>query len=113
MKRQIALVVLVALGLAALGARAAAADEPPAAGAAPAVETGFSKTVGLGLAAAMVGSLGILGAGYAVARVGSAALGALAERPELFVRALIFVALAEGLAVLGFAIAILLYNKMG
>ena len=53
-------------------------------------------------------AVGILGAGYAVGKIGSAALGAAAEKPELLIRSLLFVALAEGLAVLGFAIAMML-----
>jgi V/A-type H+-transporting ATPase subunit K len=104
MKWQIGLLAVVALGLMA---SAAMASETPAAGAALS-ETAVSKAVGLALASAVVGALAIVGAGYAVARVGSAALGAMAERPELFVRALVFVALAEGLAVVGFALAIVI-----
>ena len=105
MKWQIGLLAVVALGLMASSAMAAA--EAPAAGA-PLSETAVSKAVGVALAAAIVGALAIVGAGYAVGRVGSAALGAMAERPELFVRALVFVALAEGLAVVGFALAIVI-----
>jgi V/A-type H+-transporting ATPase subunit K len=54
----------------------------------------------------------VLGASYAVGRIGAAALGAAAEKPELLTRSLIFVALAEGLAVLGFALAMVLIQKM-
>jgi V/A-type H+-transporting ATPase subunit K len=70
------------------------------------------KTVGLGAAAAFAVAVSILGAGYAVGRIGSAALGAAAEKPELLTRSILFVALAEGLAVLGFAIAMMLLQKM-
>jgi V/A-type H+/Na+-transporting ATPase subunit K len=70
------------------------------------------RTIGLGVAAAFAVSVSILGAGYAVGRVGSAALGAISEKPELLPRAILFVALAEGLAVLGFAFAMLLLQKM-
>jgi V/A-type H+-transporting ATPase subunit K len=70
------------------------------------------RTVGLGAAAATAVSLCVLGAGYAVGRIGSAAMGAAAEKPELLTRSLIFVALAEGLAVLGFAIAMMLLQKI-
>ena len=107
MKWQIGLLAVVALGLMALSAMAA---ETPAAGA-DLSETAVSKAVGVALAAAIVGALAIVGAGYAVGRVGSAALGAMAERPELFVRALVFVALAEGLAVVGFALAIVILTS--
>ena len=108
MRWQIGLLAVVALGLMASSAMAAA--EAPAAGA-PLSETAVSKAVGVALAAAIVGALAIVGAGYAVGRVGSAALGAMAERPELFVRALVFVALAEGLAVVGFALAIVILTS--
>jgi len=70
------------------------------------------RAVGLGAAAAIAIGLSVLGAGYAVGRVGSAALGAAAEKPELLTRSILFVALAEGLAVLGFAIAMMLLQKI-
>lgn len=70
------------------------------------------RAVGLGVAAAFAIAFSVLGAGYAVGRVGSAALGAAAEKPELLTRSIIFVALAEGLAVLGFAIAMMLLQKI-
>jgi V/A-type H+-transporting ATPase subunit K len=46
-----------------------------------------------------------------VAVVGSAAVGALAERPELLGRVLIFVGLAEGIAIYGLIVAILILNR--
>ena len=71
-----------------------------------------ARTIGLALAAAVAVGLSILGAGYAVAKIGSAALGAAVEKPELLTRSILFVALAEGLAVLGFAIAMILLQKI-
>lgn len=53
-----------------------------------------------------------LGAGYAVAHVGAAALGAASEKPEIMGRAIIFVGMAEGLVVFGFAIAVMLILKI-
>ena len=41
---------------------------------------------------------------------GAAALGAASERPELLMRSLIFVALAEGIAVLGLIMGIMLWT---
>jgi len=70
------------------------------------------RAIGLAAAAAFVTAVSIVGSGYAVGRIGSAALGAAAEKPELLVRSLAFVALAEGLAVLGFAMAFLLLQKI-
>jgi V/A-type H+-transporting ATPase subunit K len=70
------------------------------------------KAIGLGAAAAFAIAMSVLGAGHAVGRIGSAALGAAAEKPELLTRSILFVALAEGLAVLGFAIAMMLIQKI-
>lgn len=64
------------------------------------------------LAAALSTGLSALGAGLAVASVGAAAAGALAEKPELFGRLLILVGLAEGIAIYGLIIAILILNKL-
>jgi V/A-type H+-transporting ATPase subunit K len=63
---------------------------------------------------AIAASIGIscLAAGYAVAKVGAAALGAASERPELLTRGLLFVALAEGIAIYGVLIAFLLWLKL-
>ena len=69
---------------------------------------------GLGLtAAALATALAALGAGFAVAKVGTAAVGALAEKPELFGRLLIFIGLAEGIAIYGLIVAILMLNRLG
>jgi V/A-type H+-transporting ATPase subunit K len=70
------------------------------------------KAIGLGAAAAFAIAVSVIGAAYAVGRIGSAALGAAAEKPELLTRSILFVALAEGLAVLGFAIAMMLIQKI-
>lgn len=89
---------------------AAAVEADCAAGACG--EQGVLRVVGLAAAAALAASLSILGASYAVGRIGAAALGAAAEKPELLPRSLLFVALAEGLAVLGFALAMVLVQKI-
>ena len=57
------------------------------------------------LAAGIAVGLGSLGAGYAVGNTGAAAIGVIAERPEAFGRVLIFVGLAEGIAIYGLVIA--------
>ncbi len=67
---------------------------------------------GFASAAASAG-LAALGAGYAVAQVGTAALGALAEKPELFGRVLVMVGLAEGIAIYGLIVSILILNRLG
>jgi V/A-type H+-transporting ATPase subunit K len=60
------------------------------------------------LAIAIVTGVSIIGAGYAVGHIGSAAIGVASERPEMLGRSLIFIALGEGLAVLGLAVAFML-----
>ena len=64
-------------------------------------------------AAAASAGLAALGAGYAVAQVGTAALGAVAEKPDLFGRALVMVGLAEGIAIYGLIVSILILNRLG
>ncbi|MEA3254881.1 MAG: ATP synthase subunit C [Candidatus Altiarchaeota archaeon] len=59
-------------------------------------------------AAATVMSLSAIGAAYAIAVTGSAAAGATAEKPEVFGKVMIFVALAEAIAIYGLIIAILI-----
>ncbi len=63
------------------------------------------------LAAGIAVGLGCIGAGVAVSGTGAAAVGAIAEKPEAFGRALIFVGLAEGIAIYGLIIAILVLNR--
>jgi V/A-type H+-transporting ATPase subunit K len=67
---------------------------------------------GLAAAAASAG-LSALAAGYAVAHVGSAAIGAIAEKPEVMGRVLVMVGLAEGIAIYGLIISILILNRLG
>jgi V/A-type H+-transporting ATPase subunit K len=63
------------------------------------------------LAAAVAFGLGAIGAGLAIGNVGAAAMGAVAEKPEVAGQALIFVALAEGLVVFGFITALMILGK--
>lgn len=64
------------------------------------------------LAAAIAVGVGSLGAGIAVGYVGSAAMGTIGEKPELAGRALLFVGLAEGIAIYGLIIAIMVLGKV-
>ena len=63
--------------------------------------------------AALAAGLAALGAGNSVAQVGTAALGALAEKPDLFGRVLVMVGLAEGIAIYGLIVSILILNRLG
>ncbi len=60
------------------------------------------------LAAALSTGLACIGAGIAVGNAGAAAVGATAEKPESFGRALIFVGLSEGIAIYGLIISFLI-----
>lgn len=62
------------------------------------------KGVGAGLAIGLSG----VGAGVAVGRIGAVSVSVIAEKPEMFGRTLIYVALGEGIAIYGLLIAILL-----
>jgi len=64
------------------------------------------------LSAAICTGLGCVGAGIAVAYVGAAALGLVGERPELLGRALIFVGLAEGIAIYGVLMAFYIVSRI-
>ncbi len=91
---------------------AGAAGQEAAESAANGDQVGAMRAIGLGIAAAFAIAVSVLGAGYAVGRIGSAALGAASEKPELLTKSILFVALAEGLAVLGFAIAMMIMQKI-
>jgi len=64
------------------------------------------------IAASIAVAVGSLAAGIAVAYVGAAAMGAIAEKPELAGRAIIFVGLAEGVAIWGWVIAFLILMRV-
>ena len=67
-----------------------------------------SRSELLFMAAAISTGLATIGAGIAVGATGAAALGSVAERPELFGRSLVYVGLAEGIAIYGVIISILI-----
>lgn len=68
---------------------------------------------GLGLlAVALSTGLATLGAGYAVGTVGSAALGVVSEDEKILGKTLIFVGLAEGIAIYGLIISILILGRL-
>lgn len=64
------------------------------------------------IAAGVAFGLGAIGAGLAISHVGAAAMGAVAEKPEIAGQALIFVALAEGIVVFGFITALMILGKV-
>ncbi len=92
-----ALLVLMATG---------AADFAAAATTTAATNSG-SAFIGAGIAVAA----STIGAGIAVSYTGAAALAAISERSELFGRALVIVGLAEGIAIYGLIVAVILIGK--
>jgi V/A-type H+-transporting ATPase subunit K len=64
------------------------------------------------IAASVAFGLGAIGAGIAISHVGAAAMGAIAEKPEIGTQALLFVALAEGIVVFGFIASLMILNKV-
>ena len=72
-------------------------------------------STGMGLAIIGAGiptALSTLGAGIAVGPIGAASLAAITEKPETLGRTLIYLGLAEGIAIYGLVISILLLNKI-
>jgi V/A-type H+-transporting ATPase subunit K len=64
------------------------------------------------MAAALATGMSSLGAAYAVANVGAAAVGAMIEKPELFGRLVILMGLSEGIAIYGLIISVLILNNL-
>lgn len=75
-------------------------------------KTIFTDKAFLYIAIAVSMACGCLAAGYAVGKVGSAVMGAAAERPEVLGKAIAYVGLGEGIALFGFLIALFLYTKV-
>lgn len=73
---------------------------------------GVSDSGWIAIAAGIAMAGGALGAGIGIASTGVAAAGATAEKPESFGRVLIFVALAEAIAIYGLLIAFMLWTKI-
>ncbi len=63
------------------------------------------------LGAALATGLACIGAGIAVGIAGAAAIGGITEKPEILGRTLIFVGLAEGIAIYGLIISFLILNR--
>ena len=109
---------MVALNLAAVvGALAVvvvALTGTPAVAAETAVLTQAAEAPANGsalLAAAIAVAGASIGAAIAVAYTGAAALAAMSERPEIFGRAMVIVGLAEGIAIYGLIVSIILIGR--
>jgi V/A-type H+-transporting ATPase subunit K len=81
----------------------------------PAATAAGEISIGKGLALLGIGlptGLAAIGAAIAMGPIGSAALAVIAEKPEMFGRTLIYIGLAEGIAIYGLVMSILLLGKI-
>lgn len=109
MATQLLVFVGAQLGLLVFGVNEVLAEE-----AAEAVGT-LEISTGMGLAIIGAGiptGLSTIGAGIAVGPIGAASLAAITEKPETLGRTLIYLGLAEGIAIYGLVISILLLNRI-
>ncbi len=98
---------MVALVLTLAVAGVALAQEPAAAKSSGGINAGL-----LGLAAGLAVGLGAIGTAWAQSRIGAAAAGAIAERPEIAGLMLVFLAIPETMVILGFLIAFFVIGKI-
>jgi V/A-type H+-transporting ATPase subunit K len=101
--------VLAQIGLLLLGIQEVMAEPTT-------TEAAREITVGMGLAMIGIGiptAFATIGAGIAVGPVGAASLAVIAEKPEMFGRTLVYLGLAEGIAIYGLVVTILLLGKLG
>jgi V/A-type H+-transporting ATPase subunit K len=101
--------ILVLAGLVLVSLLLLGVVEPAHAAATASSSSSKSWAALLGAGIAVAGSA--IGAGFAVSYTGAAALAAVSEKPEMFGRSLVFVGLAEGIAIYGLVIAIILIGK--
>lgn len=114
-----AVILAVAGGMLMIGATAllvlslsgGAANATSVSAAATSVASSSGSNTGAFIGAAIAVAASTIGAGIAVAYTGAAALAAMSERPELFGRAMVVVGLAEGIAIYGLIIGIILIGK--
>ncbi|MBI2954977.1 MAG: H+transporting two-sector ATPase C subunit [Chloroflexi bacterium] len=99
--------VLIAILSLILATRVLAQEGVPPGQQGAAADTGIAF-----LAAGLATGLAAIAAGIAVGMTGSAAIGAVAEKPELFGRFLVIVGLAEGIAIYGLIVSILILGRI-
>jgi len=108
LRANLALFVAAQTALILFGARDVMAATEAATG-------GGELSIGMGLAIIGVGiptAFSTIAAGIAVGPIGAASLAVLAEKPEIFGRTLIYLGLAEGIAIYGLVMSILLLDKI-
>lgn len=107
MKKVMFAVVVLTVVLLATAPAALAAEAP--------AQEGRQLTMAhamLGLAAALAVAFGAIGTAWAQSRIGAAAAGAMAERPEIGGQMLIFLVLPETLIIFGFLVAFFIVGKI-
>ena len=115
-------IALVAMCMIVFGFAANAQATPEAAEAATAVQNAVPEVVPAAegadyneaakyFAIALIMACGSFAAALAVGKIGVAAMGAAAEKPELLGKAIAFVGLGEGIALFGFLVSLFLLNK--
>ncbi|WP_084125574.1 ATP synthase subunit C [Demequina sp. NBRC 110054] len=113
--RRSGVIALVATNVAVLAGAALVLMTGTAASAATDVAEATAETTAANGSALIAASIAVagssIGAAIAVAYTGSAALAAMSERPEMFGRAMVVVGLAEGIAIYGLIIAIILIGQ--
>lgn len=99
----------VAVMILGLGDALAVAEAETSATGTTAISTGLGLAfIGIALPTA----LSTVGAGIAVGPIGAASLAAVSEKPEMFGRTLVYLGLAEGIAIYGLVLSILLLNRV-
>lgn len=107
----LAAALMGSMGLVMIGAILALSGD---AFASEAVKTSASSGAsGIGfIGASLSTGLACLGAGIAVSGVGAAALGLVGEKPQMLGTTLIYLGLAEGIAIYGVIVSLLIMGKM-
>jgi V/A-type H+-transporting ATPase subunit K len=100
-------VMIAGAAVVAMGLMLAGVVDPAQAATVAASRSSGDAFIGAGIAVA--GST--IGAGIAVSYTGAATLAAIAEKPEIFGRSLVIVGLAEGIAIYGLIVAVILIGK--
>lgn len=103
------LFVAAEAGMLLLGLQDVMAQTAPAAGGAAEISVGYGLAM---IGIAIPTGLATIGAGIAVGPVGAASLAVIAEKPEAFGRTLIYLGLAEGIAIYGLVVTILMLGKI-
>jgi len=83
--------------------------------AAASASSAHNASIGFGIAMIGIGlptGMATIAAGIAIGPVGAASLAVIAEKPEAFGRTLIYLGLAEGIAIYGLVVTILMLGKI-